>query len=104
MSGGRRSALVVANDTYQDQRLRRLRAPATDAEHLARVLRDADIGGFDVEVSLNEPEHVVRRNASHDPSFFDIAGWQSDRTSSASDAVRRRRRSWSGSTVAVGSS
>ena len=71
MSGGRRSALVVANDTYHDQRLRRLRAPATDAEHLARVLRDADIGGFDVEVSLNEPEHVVRRKLS---AFFDNRG------------------------------
>ena len=71
MTGGRRSALVVANDTYHDQRLRRLRAPATDAEHLARVLRDADIGGFDVEVSLNDPEHVVRRKLS---AFFDNRG------------------------------
>lgn len=71
MTRGRRSALVVANDTYHDQRLRRLRAPATDAEQLARVLRDADIGGFDVEVSLNEPEHVVRRKLS---AFFDDRG------------------------------
>ena len=68
MTAGRRSALVVANDTYDDQRLSRLRAPATDAEQLARVLRNAEIGGFEVEVSLNEPEHVVRRKVS---SFFD---------------------------------
>ncbi|MER7609170.1 caspase family protein [Nocardioides sp. NPDC127503] len=68
MTAGRRSALVVANDTYLDQRLSRLRAPATDAEQLAGVLRNAEIGGFEVEVSLNEPEHVVRRKVS---SFFD---------------------------------
>ena len=71
MTTGRRSALVVANDTYQDQRLSRLRAPATDAEQLAGVLRNAEIGGFQVEVSLNEPEHVVRRKVS---SFFDDRG------------------------------
>lgn len=71
MTAGRRSALVVANDTYDDQRLSRLRAPATDAEQLASVLRNAEIGGFEVEVSLNEPEHVVRRKVS---SFFDDRG------------------------------
>ncbi|MFE6509243.1 caspase domain-containing protein [Nocardioides sp. NPDC057767] len=71
MTAGRRSALVVANDTYHDQRLSRLRAPATDAEQLAGVLRNAEIGGFEVEVSLNEPEHVVRRKVS---SFFDDRG------------------------------
>ncbi|MFE7223545.1 caspase domain-containing protein [Nocardioides sp. NPDC057577] len=71
MTTGRRSALVVANDTYHDQRLSRLRAPATDAEQLAGVLRNAEIGGFEVEVSLNEPEHVVRRKVS---SFFDDRG------------------------------
>ncbi|MER6975482.1 caspase family protein, partial [Nocardioides sp. NPDC000445] len=71
MTAGRRSALVVANDTYDDQRLSRLRAPATDAEQLARVLRNAEIGGFEVEVSLNEPEHVVRRKVSR---FFDDRG------------------------------
>ena len=32
-----------------DTRLRRLRAPAADAEELGGVLRDPDIGGFDVE-------------------------------------------------------
>ncbi|SDK49053.1 Caspase domain-containing protein [Nocardioides sp. YR527] len=71
MTAGRRSALVVANDTYHDQRLSRLRAPASDAEQLAGVLRNAEIGGFDVEVSLNEPEHVVRRKVS---TFFDDRG------------------------------
>ena len=63
-----RQALVVANDRYDDDRLQRLRAPATDAQELSRVLGDPQIGGFDVEVSLNEPEHVVRRRLS---AFFD---------------------------------
>jgi len=71
MSEGRRSALVVANDDYGDQRLRRLRAPAADARELARVLSDPEIGGFEVDVSLNEPEHVVRRRLS---AFFDNRG------------------------------
>jgi hypothetical protein len=35
-----RSALIVANDRYQDPRLRRLRTPTRDAEALARVLGD----------------------------------------------------------------
>jgi hypothetical protein len=52
---GNRSALIVANDRYSDQGLRRLRAPATDAEHLAAVLRDPAIGDFDVRTLLNEP-------------------------------------------------
>jgi uncharacterized caspase-like protein len=63
--------MVVANDDYQDRTLRRLRAPAVDATELARVLRDPDIGGFDVEIALNEPEHGVRRRLS---AFFDNRG------------------------------
>lgn len=58
---GARSALIVANDEYEDPRLRKLRAPAQDAEELGRVLGDPDIGGFEVEVVHNEPEAVVRR-------------------------------------------
>jgi hypothetical protein len=57
----RRSALIVASSRYSDPRLRRLRAPACDAEQLAAVLGDADIGAFDVEVLVDEPEHVMRR-------------------------------------------
>jgi hypothetical protein len=68
MTGGRRSAMVIANDTYEDPRLRSLRAPATDAAALAQVLQDGQVGAFEVEVSLNDPEHVVRRKLS---AFFD---------------------------------
>ncbi|WP_182875102.1 caspase family protein [Microbispora sp. H10670] len=55
----RRTALIVAGDEYRDPGLRRLRAPARDAEALARVLGDPAIGGFQVRTLLNEPTHVV---------------------------------------------
>ena len=41
-----RYALIVATDTYADPKLRRLRAPARDAEALADVLRDPEIGAL----------------------------------------------------------
>ena len=75
MTEARHCALVVANDVYQDPKLRRLRAPAADAQELARVLSDPAIGGFEVELSLNEPEHVVRRRLAaffHDRGLDDL--------------------------------
>jgi hypothetical protein len=62
-----RQALIVATDTFEDAKLSSLRAPAHDAEELARVLGDSDIGDFTVQVSLNEPDYVVRRKLS---AFF----------------------------------
>ncbi|WP_052424027.1 caspase family protein [Nonomuraea candida] len=56
---GRRLALIVASDEFGDPGLRRLRAPAVDAEALARVLGDEAIGGFDVRTMLNESTAVV---------------------------------------------
>jgi uncharacterized caspase-like protein len=61
----------VANDSYSDMKPRRLRAPSADAEQLAKVLSDGEIGGFDVQVSMDEPEHVVRRKLS---AFFEHRG------------------------------
>lgn len=58
---GTRSALIVATDTYDDQRLARLQAPEADAEALAGVLSDPEIGGFDVTTVLNRPWHEVAR-------------------------------------------
>ena len=58
---GRRSALIIANDAYQDAGLGRLRAPARDAEALARVLADPAIGDFEVDVVSNQPEWRLRR-------------------------------------------
>ena len=54
-----RHALIVANYDYQDPGLRRLRAPAHDAEQLARVLRDPTIGGFTVRSMLNESAPAI---------------------------------------------
>jgi hypothetical protein len=62
--GTAREALIVAADAYEDGKLRALRAPARDAAELARVLGDPEVGDFRVGVSLNEPDHVVRRKLS----------------------------------------
>jgi outer membrane biosynthesis protein TonB len=56
---GRRSALILASYHYEDPGLRMLRAPARDAEALARVLQDPEIGNFQVRTVLNQPAHVV---------------------------------------------
>ncbi|WP_058043102.1 caspase family protein [Streptomyces roseifaciens] len=54
-----RYALIIANDSYQDQGLRQLMSPAQDAEALADVLGDPRIGGFDVQIVRNEPSHAI---------------------------------------------
>ncbi|MGW3680848.1 caspase, EACC1-associated type [Streptomyces prasinus] len=54
-----RHALIIANDSYADPGLKKLRAPAQDAVALAEVLGDPQIGGFDVQVMRNEPAHVI---------------------------------------------
>ncbi|TCC55120.1 hypothetical protein E0H73_36630 [Kribbella pittospori] len=56
---GRRRALLVATYDYADTGLRRLTAPAQDAEALAEVLADPVIAGFDVQMLINEPTHRV---------------------------------------------
>ncbi|MGH3873573.1 MAG: caspase, EACC1-associated type [Pseudonocardiaceae bacterium] len=56
---GRRLALLIATYQYQDTGLRRLTAPAHDAELLAAVLGDPDIAGFEVTTLINEPHHRV---------------------------------------------
>lgn len=56
---GRREALVVAVHDYEDPGLRKLRAPSHDAQALARVLGNPEIGGFRVRQLRNEPAHVV---------------------------------------------
>ncbi len=58
---GGRYALIVAVSDYRDAKLRRLRAPAADAERLGAVLHDPEIGAFDVEMALDEDEAQLRR-------------------------------------------
>ncbi|MFJ7175025.1 caspase domain-containing protein [Streptomyces massasporeus] len=56
-----RHALIIANDRYADQGLKKLKAPAQDAEALERVLRDPQIGDFEVEVVHNASADLMRR-------------------------------------------
>jgi len=57
---GARLALVVANDEYADPGLRRLVAPAHDAEALAEALADPAVGDFDVQILHNESAQGIR--------------------------------------------
>ena len=66
-----RYALIVANGTYRDPKLSRLRTPTRDAEELARVLHDPAIGDFAVELAIDEPESVLRRKIA---TFFSDRG------------------------------
>jgi DNA-binding CsgD family transcriptional regulator len=60
---GRRDALVIAIGTYVDPQLRRLRAPAQDADGLARVLAEPNIGGFQVRKLLDLPHYEIMLGA-----------------------------------------
>jgi len=57
----RRLALVVAVDRYDHPALHQLAAPTADADALAGMLGDPDLGDFDVEVA-------------HNPKSWEIAG------------------------------
>jgi hypothetical protein len=57
---GRRTALIVATDEYDHPGLRRLVGPTADAAALGEVLRDPQIGGFEVRVVHNQPAHVIQ--------------------------------------------
>jgi hypothetical protein len=59
---GRRLALIISNDHYDDPVLSQLIRPAADAPELARLLQDPEIGRFDEVILLvNEPTYVIRR-------------------------------------------
>jgi hypothetical protein len=58
---GGRYALIVAVSDYRDSKLRKLRAPEADAERLAGALENPNIGGFAVDIALNEEEPQLRR-------------------------------------------
>lgn len=61
---GARKALLIGNSEYGDSNLAKLHAPYHDVNRLAQALRDPNIGGFDVEVLVNEPCQIVRRELS----------------------------------------
>jgi photosystem II stability/assembly factor-like uncharacterized protein len=54
-----KTALIIANYRYEHSDLRQLVAPAQDAESLARVLADRDLGGFEVRTLINEPSYKL---------------------------------------------
>ena len=56
---GQRKALIIASDTYEQEALQNLRAPAADAAVLGRVLGDPQIADFAVQVVHNQPAHVI---------------------------------------------
>ena len=56
---GRLLALLIATHEHSDAGLRRLAAPAADAEELAALLRDPAVAGFEVTTLVNQPHHVV---------------------------------------------
>ncbi|MFI0968209.1 caspase domain-containing protein [Streptomyces sp. NPDC021080] len=56
-----RHALIIANDQYADQGLKKLRAPAQDAAALEKVLHDPQIGDFEVGVVHNASADLMRR-------------------------------------------
>jgi hypothetical protein len=61
---GRRLALIVANDDYEDAGLREV-APVADAQALSEVLGDPHVGGFEVRLVHNAPAHTVRTSVEH---------------------------------------
>ncbi|MGW2741816.1 caspase family protein [Streptomyces sp. NPDC001450] len=58
--GESRHALIIANDAYEDPGLKQLRAPGHDADALSRVLRDPQIGDFEVDVLRNASAQDMR--------------------------------------------
>ncbi len=57
-----RYALIIGTDQYSDPKLAQLKTPAADAQAMAQVLADAQIGQFDqVQQCINEQEYEVRR-------------------------------------------
>ncbi|MFD5794072.1 caspase domain-containing protein [Streptomyces diastatochromogenes] len=58
--GESRHALIIANDVYEDEGLRELSAPEHDADALCGVLRDPQIGDFEVDVLRNASAQAMR--------------------------------------------
>lgn len=58
----KRIALIIGNNNYQDKLLGRLKTPDADIHGLAAVLRDRDIGNFNVvETMIDQPAHEIRQ-------------------------------------------
>ena len=62
-------ALIIAASEYDDIRLKRLRSPAADARELEEVLRDQQIGDYQIYSLLNSPAYQA--NEAIDAFFQD---------------------------------
>jgi hypothetical protein len=61
MMAGRRLALLISTDLYEDATFRQLAAPSADVEALQAVLADPAIGGYAVKVLSNTSSHEVNQ-------------------------------------------
>ena len=59
--GGRRSALLIATSSYEDQEFRQLQAPAADVAGLRSVLGDSGIGNYEVDLLSDRASYEVNR-------------------------------------------
>jgi hypothetical protein len=63
-----RRALLIAGDHYEDPAVPDLAAPARDAQELRRLLADPAVGGYDVQIAINETAARLRARVA---AFFD---------------------------------
>ena len=54
-----RYALIIANSKYDDLDLQNLAAAGQDADAFSAVLKNVDIGGFEVKILKNEPSYKI---------------------------------------------
>lgn len=60
---GRKYALIIGNTSYKDKRLAQLVSPSADANQLAEVLRDPQIGHFDEVITLiDQPASTINQS------------------------------------------
>jgi hypothetical protein len=58
---GKRRALLISTDVYEDPAFRQLSAPKADVEALGAVLADPAIGAYDVQILSNSAAHEVNQ-------------------------------------------
>lgn len=66
MDPTRDAPIVAVTDNHDDPKLQRLRAPVADARALGRVLEDPSIGGFRVQLALDDDESSLTRRLALD--------------------------------------
>lgn len=65
----RKFALIIGNNEYQDPKLAQLSSPSQDVEGFSQVLKDPNVGAFDVvDVLLNQSSSIVSEAIDN---FFD---------------------------------